>query len=40
MSIVKSITITGPNDISVVTVGTQGATGSQGQKGEKGSTLV
>ena len=36
MSIVKSITVTGPNDISVITVGTQGAAGAQGPAGAKG----
>ena len=34
MSIVKSITVTGPNDITIITVGTQGAA-VQGQKGEQ-----
>ena len=37
MSIVKTITVTGPNDIQVVTVGTQGASGAQGTKGDKGA---
>ena len=32
MSIVKTITVTGPNDISIVTVGTQGATVLKVQK--------